>query len=215
MGVLIAYLLGILTAVESKNNDGKSDHRHSYSRDTQPDPDKPVSVVCIPSLSDEERAENKKKKRHKAIAFWVQNLTLVVLSIYTGFTILIWHTMSKANHLTNEALSLNRRIFEVSQAAGLDCQITPNAGIGMTISLSCANRGETGASGVIGEMSFIRSDRHRVVQKQSRSISENHILKGGGIYRLFFVTNSYSWQSTLATGTGLRAYPKLGVGIWS
>src|SRR5216684_4096809 len=90
MGMLIAYLLGILTAIKPKDQNRYTDGRVSDSHQNQSFPQGSVPVVCIPrTLSDQEQAEKKKKRRRKAISFVVRIGSLVILFIYAGVTILI------------------------------------------------------------------------------------------------------------------------------
>jgi hypothetical protein len=94
MGVLIAYVLGILTAIQSKYHDGSSNHETSTSQQYKHSPNGPLAVVCIPPTpTKEEETEKKKYKRRKTILYRVKIGSLIVLFIYAGFTILIWCVM--------------------------------------------------------------------------------------------------------------------------
>jgi flagellar basal body-associated protein FliL len=53
-------------------------------------------VSFPPPKTDQEQAEDKKKKIRKSVKFWVEILDVVVLMIYTGFTIAIFHSSKKA-----------------------------------------------------------------------------------------------------------------------
>jgi hypothetical protein len=99
MGVLIAYLLGILTAIQRKNKDRRDTDQHNDDDHTFPEG--PISVVCIPpTLSDQDRAKQKTQKRRKNIKFLVQVGSLIVLIVYAGFTIAIWHQTKEANRIS-------------------------------------------------------------------------------------------------------------------
>jgi hypothetical protein len=112
MGVLVAYLLGILTAIKHEHHDRDSDYNSSRPPKDQPFPNGHLNVTCIPpSPSKEEAAEKKKSKRRKAITFWVQIGSLVVLLVYAGFTILIWCAMRRANELTRKQLEATTAAF--------------------------------------------------------------------------------------------------------
>src|SRR5438094_3723839 len=105
MGMLIAYLLGILTTIKPEDQNRGRDSRIPDSHQSQPFPQGPISVVCIPrTLSDQEQAEKKKSKRRKSAAFWVQVGSLILLFVYAGFTILIWRSMKKDNDLSRQQL---------------------------------------------------------------------------------------------------------------
>jgi hypothetical protein len=98
MGILIAYLLGILTASKPKNQ--PTDHNNYSAKPpyTKSPTDRPISIMCIPPPdSDEERANKKKKERRKAIKFWVEVVSAIALLSYLGVTVLIWRT--SANEL--------------------------------------------------------------------------------------------------------------------
>jgi hypothetical protein len=87
MGILIAYVLGILTALKPKYQDGNSDHTSSDSHKQQDPVNRPITVICIPpAKSIEEEAENKKDKRRRTIKFRVEMGSAVVLFIYAALT---------------------------------------------------------------------------------------------------------------------------------
>jgi len=97
MGILIAYLLGILTASKPKNHNGDCEHRSTDCHENQPFPRGPFSVISLPrTLSVEEQAEKEKKEGRKTISFWVRIASLGVLVVYAGVTILIWCANKKA-----------------------------------------------------------------------------------------------------------------------
>jgi hypothetical protein len=97
MGILIAYLLGILTASKPKHQDGDSDHTTTSSQSRQHRPDGPISVLCIPPTPTiEEEAEDKKQKRRATIKFRFEIGGGIVLLIYAFFTILIWCANKKS-----------------------------------------------------------------------------------------------------------------------
>src|ERR1700693_723353 len=110
MGMLVAYLLGILTAINSKDHNRARVPRVSNSNKSQPFPQGPLSVVCVPrTLTDREQAEKKKNKGRKAISFWVRIASLVLLAIYAGVTILIWCVTKKAGETATKELELSQR----------------------------------------------------------------------------------------------------------
>lgn len=84
MGILVAYFLGVLT--------GASQPAKNRSAEFNPD-------------------EKRKKERREGISFWVGILTLVVLSIYTGFTILIWRSTKQANLIAIDGFISAQRAY--------------------------------------------------------------------------------------------------------
>ena len=104
MGILIAYLLGVWTAVKSKSQHIDRE-QSTYANNHQVFPnDGPISVVCIPPpLSDTEKNKKQKTERRETIKFRVEVAGVVLLSIYAFFTILIWWANKKAADATNRA----------------------------------------------------------------------------------------------------------------
>lgn len=97
MEFLLAYLIGVLTAIQGKNNGGKHVDTEAKKCNSNSFPDRPISVVSIPPpQTDQERTKQKKKERRQNITFWVGIATLVVLTVYAGFTIAIWYANKKA-----------------------------------------------------------------------------------------------------------------------
>jgi len=91
MGILIAYLLGILSTMKSKEQHSSPDNHSARSPNQQPLINGPISVVCIPpTLSDQERAEKKKKCRRETVKFWVEIVGAVMVFGYLFVTVLIW-----------------------------------------------------------------------------------------------------------------------------
>jgi hypothetical protein len=123
MGMLIAYLLGILTAITPEDQHRRHNAKSSDSSEGQPFPNRTLSVVCIPpTLTDEERTEKKKKKRRKTIIFWIEIASLIVFFVYATFTILIWRANKKsadaatiASNAATESLKETRKQFQLDQ----------------------------------------------------------------------------------------------------
>ena len=119
MGMLIAYLLGILTAINSEGHNEGRDRRVSNSHEGQSFPQGPLSVVCVPStLTDREQTEKKKNRRRKAISFWVRIASLALLALYAVVTILIWCATKKdadAARSAAETATRQEAFLEVSQ----------------------------------------------------------------------------------------------------
>jgi hypothetical protein len=87
MGILIAYLLGILTASDPKHQDRNAHYATPNSQSAQHRPDGLISVICIPPTpTGEEEAENKKTKRRATIKFRSEIGGIVILLVYTFFT---------------------------------------------------------------------------------------------------------------------------------
>lgn len=116
MGILIAYLLGILTASKPK------DHHASHNADSSNTPQRqspsngPLSVLCTPpTKSEEESAEGKKRKRRETIKFRVELIGAFVLVIYTAFTILMWRANKKSADAAKSAADTAREQLELSE----------------------------------------------------------------------------------------------------
>lgn len=99
MGIFIAYLLGIVTAIKTKNHDRDYDSNRSEPNQDHSIPRQILSVVCIPPTpSKEERAQQKKENRQQTRLYRVQVGTLLALCVYTGVTILIWLATKDATY---------------------------------------------------------------------------------------------------------------------
>jgi hypothetical protein len=73
MYALILYLLGVLTAVSRKNNNREHSNAETHKDKGYCLPDSPISVVSFPPpKTDQEQAEDKKKKIRKSVKFWVE-----------------------------------------------------------------------------------------------------------------------------------------------
>ncbi len=123
MGLFIAYLLGILTAIKPKNQD-RSSHQTSPNPQTcQHSVNGPLSVICIPPTpSSEEEADKKKQERRKTIKFRVEIAGALILLVYAFFTILIWCASKKSADAAKSAAvtaANNLNAFEDSQSAQL------------------------------------------------------------------------------------------------
>jgi hypothetical protein len=117
MGILIAYLLGILTTIKPEDHNRNRDKRIADSHDSQRLPQGLLSVMCIPrALSDQEQAEKEHKERRETTSFWVRIGSLVILVIYAGFTILIWWANKQTTDLFSKQLeSTQAAIVEIFQ----------------------------------------------------------------------------------------------------
>ena len=134
MGMLIAYLLGILTASKPKHQPTDQVSYSSQPSFKQPPSDRPISVMCIPPAeSDEEQTEKKKKRRRKTIKLWAEVVSAIVLLGYFGVTILIWCANNKAAIAAQNTLgeiqkqtTLMRQQMVGTQAAVLQFEIHDN-----------------------------------------------------------------------------------------
>ncbi len=169
------------------------------AKQTQP-PVPPISTPTAPVSQPPPPPPNytitcgKKRDIWDRIKFAAEIAGIGVVIVYTSIAALQWCEMKRANKLTGDALELNRKMFNATQAAGFACQINQNIGTQMTVQISCSNRGRSAASNVAGEIAFTRSERGRIVQQEKRPINERIILEGSGIDRFFFVTGTYSWE---------------------
>lgn len=97
MGILIAYILGILAAVKSKNQDGDTHHTAADCHEQQNSPNRNLSVICIPPTpSKEQETERQKTKRRQTIKFRVEMFSALILFVYAGFTALMYCANQKA-----------------------------------------------------------------------------------------------------------------------
>jgi hypothetical protein len=97
MGILLAYLLGILTALKPKQQ-GSGNHEQTSKSHS------PLAVTLLPrSLSDEELTKIKKKEVRENKKYLIDKWTLIVLCIYAGFTIAIWWQTRTANQLAYDS----------------------------------------------------------------------------------------------------------------
>jgi hypothetical protein len=108
------YLLGVLTAIRYKNGN-RTNVDTQTNRDAHKSvPDGPISVMCIPpAITDQERANQKKKNRRKSIKFWAEIVGLIVLTFYTAFT----YKIMRAN--LNAAKSAHDTLGEIQKQTTL------------------------------------------------------------------------------------------------
>ena len=103
MEILVAYLLGILTAFKPKNHYTDRNPYPNERPKTQTPSDRPVAVMCVPPAeSDEERTNRKKKERREKIKFRVEIFSAITLFCYFGVTTLIWLTAQKQTTLMRQ-----------------------------------------------------------------------------------------------------------------
>jgi len=153
MGILIAYLLGVLSSVGRKNSNSHNIHTHADGGNRQTLPDGPISVVCVPpAKTDEERAKQKKSNRRKAIKFWAEIVGLIVLAIYTAFTgVTYWQIKKSAKEATEQ--------FRADQRAWIAISVTsdrPKPGKFFPIKMEIKNTGKTSAEN--GQMCVVMED---------------------------------------------------------
>lgn len=116
MGILIAYLLGILTTIKPKNQDGSQLHQSPEQPQGHSLPNGPISVMCVPPpLGDAEKAEKKKKKRRETIKFWLENFGAFILFGVFAFTILTWCATKKAAEAAKESADATWKQLELSE----------------------------------------------------------------------------------------------------
>jgi hypothetical protein len=108
MGMLIAYVLGILTATKPAPTSQKCDHL----------PNGPFSVISIPPApTEEEKAQQKKRRRRKTILYRVQIGSLAVLFIYAVVTTLIWRANTRVAEDTHQSVVNADRNFRIDERA--------------------------------------------------------------------------------------------------
>jgi hypothetical protein len=128
MYALIMYLLGVLTAAGWKHEKSKQaekriikDKRHCF-------PDSPIPVVSLlPPETDEQKADQKKRKTRESIKFWSELFGLIVLVVYAVATIAIWCANKNAADAAKNAADVARDTLLRSQRpwVGLAGPINP------------------------------------------------------------------------------------------
>jgi hypothetical protein len=78
----------------------------------------------------------------------------------------------------------------------------------MLLEIRCTNNGQSAATNVAGETELIRNGR-----KESYPIKEGLVLRQSDVYRMFFLTNSYSWDWILRQRIEARISFSFGNGI--
>jgi len=145
MGIFIAYLLGVLSSVGRKNSNSNNVQTHADRSDRQTLPDGPTSVMCIPPTpTNEERAEQKKSKRRKAIKFWAEIVGLIVLTIYTVYTASTYYQIKESAEAATKQFRADQRAWlAIAFLSG-----TPKAGQDLPVTIQTVNHGKTTAINV-------------------------------------------------------------------
>lgn len=109
---LIAYVLGLLTAVRNKDKGRHYGNQTTNASDSKALPNGPISVVCIPPpKSDQEKTAEEKQERRKTIKFWAEVSGVFVLLVYTGFTGYQACLMRKSTNATVEFFRTDERAW--------------------------------------------------------------------------------------------------------
>jgi succinate dehydrogenase hydrophobic anchor subunit len=147
MGFLIAYVLGILTASKAKNQPTSHIDYTANPPYTQPPPDRPISVVCIPPTeSDQEKAKKKQKERRKTVKFWAEIISAFVLFGYFTVTILIWCANKKSAETATKELELSQRPWvSMEHITVISPLVFDSNGATTTISYDFTNTGHSPA----------------------------------------------------------------------
>lgn len=153
MGILLAYLLGILSAINPKDR-SRTDQNSQISIL----PDSPLQVTCVPrALSEEEKAKTRKKQKRETISFWVGNISLAVLVVYAGFTILIWRANKRSADAATRSTDNADKSFRQDERAWMafkfkEGNITLTIGKSFLIPTELTNVGKTPAKNVRGSI---------------------------------------------------------------
>lgn len=151
MGILITYLLGLLTGVQSTRP-----AKRPAQTVSNPGADGPLLVVLVPTpLTDEERETKRKKQGRKAISFWVNIATLAVLSLYTLFTILIWSGNNKSAEYSHRQLEMIDRPWIKDNVQSASEFLFQNGGISWAVTLNAANVGKSVATEIYPDAKLI------------------------------------------------------------
>jgi hypothetical protein len=109
---LIAYILGLLTAIRDKNQSRDRSNQTTNTCNCKLLPDGPITVVCIPPpKSDEDKTADKKGNRRKAIKFWVEVSGVFLLLVYTVFTGYQAYLTRKSTNATIEFFRSDERAW--------------------------------------------------------------------------------------------------------
>lgn len=151
MGMLIAYLLGILSAINPKDRSGTNKSRTTNEDSGLVRSNGPLEVTCVQRvLSEEEQTDTRKLKRRETISFWVGNISLGVLVVYAGFTILIWRANKQSADAATRTLHNVNRAFVVFTKTDLHRNILgPEMSIIWDVTPMVVNEGITPAFGAI------------------------------------------------------------------
>lgn len=151
MGFLIAYLLGILTAVHPKNDHSSRTHTPANKSSCDPFPDRPISVVSIPPpQNDEEKAKEKNKRRRETVKSWAEIIGAFILGIYAGFTILMWHEMRTSTEAANRNFRRDERSWMAFKF--VEGNMTFTIGKPFLVPTEITNTGKTPAKNVHGNI---------------------------------------------------------------
>ena len=146
MGILIAYLLGILTAKKTFPDSHKSQRL----------PAGQGCVICVPPVdSKEEETEKKNIKRRKTITFRVEMASAFVLFIYAVFTALIYCATKKAADAAKSAADTASKQLELAERPWVDTAIAIDGplvwnvnGMNVTVKVATRNIGNSPALSV-------------------------------------------------------------------
>jgi len=122
MNALIAYVLGMLTAIMSL---GKKQNtaNHSDPKTTEESNPSPRASGAVPQVPPSPQNENKTAEKHnwwpKKFKDWVEILGVAILLIYTIYTIKLYYVAREANQQTRELSQLQNRPW-----VGFDSGIT-------------------------------------------------------------------------------------------
>jgi hypothetical protein len=131
-----------------EQNSGTDDHS-ARSPNQQSLINGPISVVCLPpALSDQERAEKKKKERRETIKFRTEIVGVVMVFGYLFFTILIWCANKKVAEDTHQSVVNADNNFRLDQRPWLgvlEMDTTVPSRESMKVKMEFINSGKTPA----------------------------------------------------------------------
>jgi hypothetical protein len=157
MNILIAYLLGIMSAIIPQNVKRKTINSKTGDESTKPQPPADLKRVGVEiDLSEKEAhryyGEQKKPYRLQHRIFWVNVFTLVVLGFYTLFTYrILCATKKSADAAKTSAdtgkteLELSRRPWLSADFAVMGPLIIDKDGAHLTIQVAVVNFGQSPA----------------------------------------------------------------------
>jgi hypothetical protein len=206
MGILVGYLLGILTASKHKDQHASPNADSSNTPQRQPPSDWPLSVVCIPPpKSEEEYAEENKKKRRETIKFRVELIGAFVLIIYTFFTILMWHANKKSADAAKSAADTAAKQLELTSRPWVDIDVSITSPVtydsnGMHVSFTFApkNIGQSPAQDVSIAPKLVPGSMGTDVREMQKRICDNRAAASDEPLRyVLFPDRSYKQEITM------------------
>ena len=220
MGFLIAYVLGVLTTMRSKNND-RNNVDAEANKERKPFPI-PLPVLNMPvAPSDEERSRQEKNDSRKKWKFRVEIIGLIVLTVYAGFTIAIWHVSKKSADAAKSAADTAAKQLEMAERPWVSVEmkiVTPfvfdSIGAGVGLQATLKNTGHSPAARVWAEAEMLPTMPADVLAERDRYCNETkaHSAANARIGDTIFPEEhtSQPWAMYIKRADAKRVYDQTG-----